>query len=288
MSDKTKHFRKNIKDLRKAHNETQMDLALALGFDSVSTISMYENGTREPDLKTIQKIAEHYGITLDKLMRADFSNVDFISINYSWNNMISVFETMYPIVYSEEALKNGNFKKGYIQSNKILHEIQMGDSISRSDFETALEDYSKSLEENDIIEAAANILWLFFVLYSLLPDTKMIKIGEALLNGKISSKKFVKYYTSNYDENDFLSDKAKKAYIQDFNTEILSCIQFLKDSKMYSELGDYYLALTYIIGMVDNDYGQEINKDIGMEMMLSYLSLGNLYAFKFVEKAFSV
>lgn len=57
---------------------------------------------------------------------------------------------------------------------------------------------------------------------------------------------------------------------------------------MYSELGDYYLALRYITGMIDNDYEQLYNKDIGMKMMLSYLSLGNLYAFRFIEKAISI
>lgn len=284
VCNKINNLGKNIRNLRKAHGETQMDLAFLLGYDSVSTISMYENGTREPDLKTIQKIAEHYDITLDRLVRTDFSKCNFMSTTYSWDNMISMFEIMFPIVYSEDALKNPYFKKGYIRTDKILQEIKKGGNVSRSEFETALDDYSKSLEEAEIIDAVANILWLIFVLYSVFPDERAIKIGEALLHDKIPTKKFIKNYLLNNNEDSTCSNEQKKAYALDLNTEVLSCIQSLKYSKEYTELGDYYLALRYITGMIDNDYEQLYNK----EMMLSYLSLGNLYAFRFIEKAISI
>jgi len=55
-----------------------------------------------------------------------------------------------------------------------------------------------------------------------------------------------------------------------------------------ANIADYYLALRYIIGLANNDYGREMNWAIGMEMMLSFLSFGNLYAFKFVEMSFAV
>jgi transcriptional regulator with XRE-family HTH domain len=290
VRNKTNNLGQNIRNLRKAHGETQLDLALSLGGDgkASSTISMYENGTREPDLETMQEIAKHYNITLDRLVRTDFSKCNFMSTTYNWDNIISMFEIMFPLVYSEDALKNPYFKKGYIRTDKILQEIKKGGNVSRSEFETALDDYSKSLEEAEIIDAVANILWLIFLLYSLQPDERAIKIGEALLHNNIPRKEFIKNYALNNTEDSACSNEQKKAYARDLNTAVVSYIQTLKDSKEYTELGDYYLALRYIIGMIDNDYEQPSNKDIGMEMMLSYLSLGNLYAFRFIEKAISI
>lgn len=288
MRNKISGLGKNIRNLRKAHGETQMDLAFSLGYEFVSRISMYENGTREPDLETIQKIAEHYNITLDRLVRTDFSKCNFMSTTYSWDNMISMFEIMFPIVYSEDALKNPYFKKAYIRTDKILQEIKNGSIVLPSEFEAAIDDYSESFEEAEIIDAVANKLSLIFVFYSALPDERAIKIGEALLHDKIPSKKFIKNYVLNNTEDSACSNERKKAYARDLNTVVVSCIQILKGSKEYSELGDYYLALRYIIGMIDNDYERISNMDIGMEMMLSYLSLGNLYAFRYIEKSISI
>ena len=285
MSNRISNLGKNIRDLRKAHGETQMDLAFALGYDSVSTISMYEGGNRAPDLKTIQEIAGHYGVTLDRLVRAYFSKLSIINTTYSWKNEISMLEIMFPIVSSENALKDSYFEKGYNRTVKIQQEIQKGNNVMRSEFEIALDYYSTALEKTEIIDAAANILWLIFMLYALLPDEQALKMGEALLHGKISGKKFIKNYVLNNNEDSTSSNEAKKGYARDLNTCVVTCIQILKESTEYAELGDYYLALRYIIGMIDNDFEQASNKDIGMEMMLSYLSLGNLYALRFVEKA---
>lgn len=46
------------------------------------------------------------------------------------------------------------------------------------------------------------------------------------------------------------------------------------------------MALRYITGMIDNDYEQLYNKDIGMEMMLSYLSLGIYMLLDLLKKPF--
>ena len=39
-----------------------------------STISLYENGQREPDLSTLQKLAEFFNVTVDYLMGRDFDH----------------------------------------------------------------------------------------------------------------------------------------------------------------------------------------------------------------------
>lgn len=57
----------NIRQLRKEHSLTQMELAKKLGV-STSAIGMYEQGRREPDFKILTKMAEIFGVSTDNLL----------------------------------------------------------------------------------------------------------------------------------------------------------------------------------------------------------------------------
>ena len=57
---------KNLSNYRKINNLTQLDLAEKLNY-SDKAISKWERGESLPDLYTLQKIAELYGITLNEL-----------------------------------------------------------------------------------------------------------------------------------------------------------------------------------------------------------------------------
>ena len=60
-------LRNNIKNLRLEKKLTQEDLAKVLNL-SVSTISMYETGAREPDISTIKNMAEYFNVTSDYIL----------------------------------------------------------------------------------------------------------------------------------------------------------------------------------------------------------------------------
>ncbi len=60
-------FRKRLRELRLSRNLTQDKLAQELGI-AKSTISMYENGNREPDFETLELIADYFNVTLGSLM----------------------------------------------------------------------------------------------------------------------------------------------------------------------------------------------------------------------------
>ncbi|OON85742.1 hypothetical protein BXO88_10810 [Oribacterium sp. C9] len=61
-------FAANLKKLRKSKNETQQQLANALGV-SRCTVSKWENKYLEADYANLIAIAEHYRITIDQLLR---------------------------------------------------------------------------------------------------------------------------------------------------------------------------------------------------------------------------
>lgn len=62
------YLKENLKTLRIAAGETQEQLGRLLKYNR-KTVSSYENGRTVPDLETILRIADHYGVTVDDLLR---------------------------------------------------------------------------------------------------------------------------------------------------------------------------------------------------------------------------
>lgn len=61
-------FGERLKQLRKAAGESQTDLSSVLGMSSAMAISGYETGSREPNIKSIRTICEHYKVSADFLL----------------------------------------------------------------------------------------------------------------------------------------------------------------------------------------------------------------------------
>ena len=57
-----------LKELRKSKGISLKELGNVIGV-AESTMSLYENGKREPDYETLLKIAEYFGVTVDYLLR---------------------------------------------------------------------------------------------------------------------------------------------------------------------------------------------------------------------------
>ena len=63
-----------LKELRKAHGITQVDLAKALPV-AQSTVGMWESGKREPDFNTLEKLANYFSVSTDYLLgKSDMPN----------------------------------------------------------------------------------------------------------------------------------------------------------------------------------------------------------------------
>ena len=66
-----------LKELRKAHKLSMKEFGKILGL-SESTISLYEAGKREPDIKTLTKMADYFHVSVDFLLGRDETNKDDI------------------------------------------------------------------------------------------------------------------------------------------------------------------------------------------------------------------
>lgn len=86
------HIAENITRLRKEKNETQMQLAEAIGVSN-KTISKWEKGESEPELMYIAAIADYYEISIDSLIRGE-----------SFDNSAHAFQNT--LSYRDAALKS--------------------------------------------------------------------------------------------------------------------------------------------------------------------------------------
>lgn len=61
------HFNKNLRWAREQKGLSQKDVAEKIGV-AKSTYSLYESGSREPNVQTIKKIADVLGVSADELL----------------------------------------------------------------------------------------------------------------------------------------------------------------------------------------------------------------------------
>lgn len=66
----------NIKELRELHNLSQKELAEIAGVTD-KAVSTWENGTKEPRMGAIQKIADYFGLKKSNLIEENGLHLDF-------------------------------------------------------------------------------------------------------------------------------------------------------------------------------------------------------------------
>lgn len=59
-----------LRELRQSHGMTLKQVAALIGVSEAS-VSMYERGINEPDIKTIRILADYFGVTIDELVGHD-------------------------------------------------------------------------------------------------------------------------------------------------------------------------------------------------------------------------
>ena len=68
-----KEFGGRLKELRKEKGLDQTQLASKLNLGNQATVSRWESGNFEPDIKTLIKLADFFDVTLDYLVgRSDY------------------------------------------------------------------------------------------------------------------------------------------------------------------------------------------------------------------------
>lgn len=275
---------RNIQHLRIIHNETLDELGSIIHC-AKSTVKGYENGSRKPDLQTLQLLSAHYNKPVDELLYTDLTGLEIISIDLnSPAHTTELLRVILPLYSSEEAMKNPNFKNGYDLSQRLLEAFSNAEVLSGSVIARIFEAFVKATDESESPEAVANLVWSVFVWWSQIADTnKLLTLQNKLLSKKLS----IKDYMSLKDTEDSSIIEKKAGFVSYIDDTITEALKALKSKQEWSDLADYYLALRYVVGMVDTDLTTEMNSAVGMQMMLSFRTLGNSYAFTFCKACLS-
>ncbi|EUJ59187.1 helix-turn-helix domain-containing protein [Listeria fleischmannii] len=81
-------FKDRISQLREINRLTQQNIADKLGVNVV-TYSNYERGVRTPSFKTLTKLADIFGVTVDYLLVRDTQSKEEDSLTSIFNNQLT-------------------------------------------------------------------------------------------------------------------------------------------------------------------------------------------------------
>jgi len=108
-----------------------------------------------------------------------------------------------------------------------------------------------------------------------------------LRNSRITGESVEKKHITRNKQCNNNAEKEKKQIAREFNEAVLPVIQKLKTSSEWTDLAYYYMSIRYLTGLVDNNYSEDSNRTIGMEMMESLSIFENHYAcnlIKFIDE----
>lgn len=286
MTDADKIISRNIRCLRAAYGESQLDLALAIGLNSPNTITNYEKGIRYPKPEIRKKIALHYRITEDELIHSDLSALHISSSQLGdKGKIIEMALLTFPIICTDKAMKDSLFQKGYAAHMRALDAMKEGREFADSDYDICVNAYSNSYNTSETPESVANLLWWFLLSEMSIKNQWMIEGAKALNEKRVSNEAFLKSFylkDCSIKEEENCPKDVEQNDLEELDQAIIELLKELKKDVQYSSLADYYIALRYILGCVNNEISEAMNKAVGEEMMCAFMRLGNEYAKKFI------
>ena len=162
-----------------------------------------------------------------------------------------------------------------------MKSIRKNNTISRDTLFNCLNKYIDSWNNNQTIESLINILPLLLLLFTSIPfNLKTIKEFETFQSRGFIKGDFLFQFSSEKSQK---NDTSSKTILFNECFPIFEeCIITLKNHSTYYLFADYYISLSYMLGITDNFYCQELNAAIGQEMMNYFALSGNNYALNFL------
>lgn len=270
---------KNIRALRTLYGETQEQLGRAINLSN-KTVHAYESETHWPDPENLQKIADRYGRTIDSLINDDLSLFNLTLAGMNWGIIRRDYlRIVFPSICSNEALKNPHFQSGY---EMLLRLYNIDDENLESDpisFDSVIESFVLAGQDSECLESIANLLCILFLQYQLMPDPNVARRMEELL----ANKKFAKAFMPDRLPKGPLTitpeeAERKKTYASRHEEDITGLIQILKAYPNYAPIGDYYLALRFLVGLANNSLSDAVNQTVGTQLLIQLGKMDNKYA----------
>ncbi|MBE5834398.1 MAG: helix-turn-helix transcriptional regulator [Butyrivibrio sp.] len=267
----------NIRRLRLLFGETQADLAKRIS-GSRSSICEYESGKKVPTPDVLNEIAIHYGKTVDELSHTDLTSLKDYTMDAMYvDKLTDSLDVMFPTFGLDKMSNNEHIRRGYSHIKRIIRAQKNKEDLPGTILGDAFSELYEALKEDeeDDYEVAANFLWVLFIWWESLVDIDLIRQFQKKYNSKrIKNSDFLEMERKNSKD----VTEQRQSFVEDFDELINSIIEEFKATVEWSQLGDYYLALRYLLNMVDDGLSIEMNKAIGTEMMFAFVRTGNKYA----------
>ena len=270
---------KNIKALRKAHGETQKELADSLHL-SKNTISKYERGEKVGsgqkksfDYDLLKQFSKHYNVPIKVLIEMNLSDFKFPDIFHQENpEVANLHKKIYPILKPKSNIESQEFYRAYYAHHKFLG---ITPNISDEEFELLIDDIFDGYEKSsdDTLISLINL-----VSFIILIESKL-KISSQL-SYKIKNRKLKQFSKIN----DSLKDEIEENLVdfEGLEGEIFEIFVKLKKKHFCTDLVDYLIALMYCNQLITNDL-DETNSIIGIELMKTLVLLKNRYAIRYLK-----
>lgn len=308
------NLKNNLLYIREARKETMDDLAQAIGV-SKSTIHNYENQKDDKARAGILKrIAIRYGVTVDELCYGDFSYLQGVKLNtiqiedHDRNKEIS--RLFYPIFKpSKKAFDDPFFVKGYEAQNKIIdYFYNNGTKFNGELLIQCVNSYAESIEKNHTLESSANLLWLYIFASTMVKNKNLYYGLYELYDQQIEKDFFFKEYVyKSFEKNEnneyeeytlgdgieFEIDEVKilEEILEVDEDDYATLFYNLKRNYQGCAYADYFMAFRYAQNLIKNDFNEETNVMLGMELMENFARMDNEYAinfFKAMENFYSI
>lgn len=280
---KDTRFSRNIRSLRKAYGLTQEELGAMFHLEK-TTIANYEAGTREPDREKASKIAQYFMVSVEELFLCDLSDVGTITVdNTSFWKKIDI---LLPIITSERAEENEHFKKALKYHMDFYDKLHAMNLDGFDNMDVCVEAYMEACEDKSIeAEASGNLLAIWYLILTMFKTTPLVMKNRPAPLMQITEKDLKAREIIDNPDSTFIAD-AEELEKEIYDLETRELLDELRRTLKYSRwmsLADYYIALQYVWGFVENDLDWDTNRCIGTEMLKSFAIVGNVYAARYFK-----
>ncbi len=284
----------NLRYLRKKFQEKQTELCVQLGVTQ-NTLSGYETGKYAIPDDIAQKLAYHYRISVYDFSYSDLSESDpqFISDNGflpAKNIIVQMLNALFPFIPPSANCKDESFLKAYEKICTLQQKTQNLQMIERDEMAECLLLFTDSWKEHKNENAVANCLSIMLMMctgyYSDKNDQDRL-FTDSIINPRalnyFDAQKIILRNIPNERKMNELTQK-RLAFVRLYEEASISCMKRLKSSSDpdLRALADYFGAIMYLVGFVDNKFDSETNQRIGLELVEQLCKLKNRYAENFL------
>ena len=292
---------KNMLFLRKQYYRSQKELLGALNLSiSQGTYSDYENGKNPIPDYVLRELAYHYRISLYDLKHTDIESVPEMLLIPSKAKVLQIRDGILPIYSSEKSFENECFSKAYniiktaemkVDSKELSTEEDIEKLLTEDDVQECVLGFERAWTEHKDYYGLINYIVLLYRVFGEL-DQDSRKLSLVLLNDNRRSatdirKLYLRQYPKHDDEQrrEYISSKkemkqARKECIDAFENDVISYISELKNNPEFADMGDYLLAIKYLLGFCQNSFSTEANMRFGVDLLELQSKIGNKYAIK--------